>query len=362
MITLITGGTGDGKTALAVSMMLREYAGRPLFVMGIPDLKLDHQPTPPVDEWTEYRKAPEDPELELAYFTFPPNSVVFLDEAQRVFRPRPTGSKVPPEVQAFETHRHLGIDFVLITQAPQLLDVNIRRLVKRHLHIHATPIGKRLLEWPSLGDPDDKSNREIAAKRKYKPPKEAFGLYKSAEAHTTVKYRRPWYVYLFGFAILAFVIASYMGYSAIKAKLNPQSPNIESLTVQSSSHRQPEPSATKTVLEYHREGVPRVDGLHHTAPKYDEVTKVTDAPWPSGCMIIHAYREKSERCRCSDQQGNDYATSDSMCRQIVAHGLFKDWGQAARDDGTPEAARKRGAVSDSEQSAANPDSRGAPAV
>ena len=46
MITLITGTPGSGKTAYALDMMIRLQKldnSRPLFVHGIPDLKLPHQ-------------------------------------------------------------------------------------------------------------------------------------------------------------------------------------------------------------------------------------------------------------------------------------------------------------------------------
>ncbi len=35
-----------------------------------------------------------------------------IDEAQRVFRPRPAGSKVPDYIQELETHRHKGIAWI----------------------------------------------------------------------------------------------------------------------------------------------------------------------------------------------------------------------------------------------------------
>jgi zona occludens toxin len=113
-LTLITGNTGSGKTALCVKMM-RDTPERPLFVMGIPELKLEHFKCPPVEEWTVLQPDPDDPSQLLPYFTFPENAIVVIDEAQRIFRPRSNGSKVPDYVAAFETRRHTGVDFVLLT-------------------------------------------------------------------------------------------------------------------------------------------------------------------------------------------------------------------------------------------------------
>lgn len=191
MITLITGIPGMGKTSLLVSMLL-EYekaAERPIFVMGIPDLKLEHIVAPPVTEWTEYRQSPEDATLRLAYFTFPPNSILVVDEAQRVYRPRAAASKVPPEVAALETHRHTGLDIILLTQKPKLIDTNVRELVGRHIHIRAGLLGRYLYEWPHIADGESRLDRSDAAKRRFKPPKKAFDKYKSAEVHTKHKFR-----------------------------------------------------------------------------------------------------------------------------------------------------------------------------
>ena len=135
MITLITGTPGSGKTAYAVSLLMEMAGSRPIYADGVPELVIDHQPCPPVSEWTYEADDPASATGKKISFTFPANSIVVIDECQRVFRPRSSGSKVPPEVAAFETHRHLGIDFILITQHPSLVDGNIRRLVGKHIHL-----------------------------------------------------------------------------------------------------------------------------------------------------------------------------------------------------------------------------------
>lgn len=214
MITIITGVPGMGKTALLVQMLLandKASNARPVFVMGIPDLKIDHVKAPPVDEWTEKRPDKDDPSLLLDYFTFPPNSYLILDEAQRVYRPRAAGTKVPPYVAALETHRHTGLDIILLTQKPNLVDVNVRHLCGRHIHIRDTILGRKLYEWPEYNDTDNKANLDAAAKRAFKPPKESFKYYKSSEMHTKQprRFHQVW-IYL----ALAFLFMCYMGYKA----------------------------------------------------------------------------------------------------------------------------------------------------
>jgi hypothetical protein len=214
MITIITGVPGMGKTALLVQMLLandKASNARPVFVMGIPDLKIEHVKAPPVQEWTEQRPDPDDPTLMLDYFTFPPNSYLILDEAQRVYRPRSAGTKVPPYVAALETHRHTGLDIILLTQKPNLVNVNVRHLCGRHIHIRDTILGRKLYEWPEYNDTDNKANLEAAAKRAFKPPKESFKYYKSSEMHTKQarRFHQVW-IYL----ALAVVFMGYMGYRA----------------------------------------------------------------------------------------------------------------------------------------------------
>ena len=186
MITMITGLPGMGKTSLVVSMLLDEVnkGVRPLFVMGLTDLTLEHIACPPITEWTEKRVDKDDPTLFLDYFTFPPNSILVIDEAQRVFRARSSGSKVPPIVSALETHRHTGLDIWLLTQKPLLVDSHVRELVGRHIHIKDTLLGRYLYEWTEFQDVNSKSNLSDAVKRKFSPPKKAFEHYKSAQLHT----------------------------------------------------------------------------------------------------------------------------------------------------------------------------------
>lgn len=222
MITIITGVPGMGKSALVVKMMMDELekGERPFFVMGIPDLKLDHSPVPPVEEWTEKRPDKDDPSIMLDYYTFPKNSIIIIDEAQRVFRPRASSSKVPPHVAAQETHRHTGVDFWLLTQKPRLMDSNIRDLAGRHIHLKKTIMGGYLYEWPEfVDDVKSRANLDEAIKRKYSPPKESFQFYKSSELHTKQPSRFH-QIYLVLFLAIAMVgFFSYRLYNGLYQKI-----------------------------------------------------------------------------------------------------------------------------------------------
>lgn len=328
MIVLVTGVPGSGKTAKVVDLLAftDQFKDRPLFCMGIPELKLEHQPVPPVAEWVEFRQSPEDPSVSLPYFTFPPKSVIVIDEAQRIFRPRPVGSKVPAEVQAFETHRHTGVDFILVTQSPNLLDPNIRKLISKHIHIRVTAIARYAHEWAECGDPESRASRDLSARTKYKPPKRVFDLYKSAEVHTKIKVKLPWYYYVFAVALLLFVGIGYKVYSTIKSKTDgatlPGAPG----SVQPGQNNGQMKAGPITVAAYVDSFKPRVEGLLHTAPIYDEITKPKDAPWPAACI------RSARTCKCWDQQGNAYKTTEQVCGQIVANGIFKPHADRERNE------------------------------
>lgn len=320
MIELFTGNTGSGKTALVVSKM-SEVKNRPFFVMGIPELKLDHQPVPPVSEWVEQRPMPEDPSIRAPFFTFPPNSIVVIDEAQNIYRPRPSGSRVPDIVAAFETHRHTGVDFWLITQHPSLLDQNIRRLVKIHRHIHETFLGNQLLEWRQCRDPDSKIDRGEAISTKYKPPKKVFSLYKSAEAHTSIKGKFPKTLIVIAVCVLIFAALVYRLSGRVSSVLNGEQPKPQASAVVPASAAGPgavrefAPGEVSNPVERY---IPLHPDYPETAPIYREsgIVQVKDFPRVTGCFTVR------ESCRCVDQQGVSLQVTDHFCRSYVVDGRF----------------------------------------
>lgn len=322
MITLITGIPGSGKTSWLVAWLMQQ-TGRPIFVDGIPELKLPHEPCPPLPEWTHERPDPSSASGKKLCFSFPPNSVICIDEAQRVYRPRPVGSKVPPEVAAFETHRHEGLDFFLLTQNPTLIDANVRKLVGRHIHFRATWAGRYMHEWNECADVESSTARNLAATTRYKLPKEAFGQYKSAELHTKHKARIPMVAYVFAGALVALAGAAWHLYGRFQQIAAPASPTVPGKASQGQGGPVSTGGITRltTAAEYVEHYRPRIAELPHTAPAYDEVTKPADAPVPVGCID-----SKRTGCLCYDQQGTHYHTSQEMCRQIMANnGLWIPW-------------------------------------
>lgn len=194
MITIRTGLPGAGKTLFTVY----DYIARPplgvapvreVYVSGI-DLVPDMLPFIPLDEPTRWMDCPA-------------GSLVVIDEAQRFFRNRPPGAPVPDYVAALETHRHLGIDLVLITQDPMLIDKHVRRLAGEQFHAKRTfgLSSITMYRWQRcVDDPLDFHTKKEAEKVRRKYPKKIYKCYKSAEIHT-VKRKIPFRVWA-TFAVL----------------------------------------------------------------------------------------------------------------------------------------------------------------
>jgi zona occludens toxin len=324
MINLFTGLPGNGKTLYALSFVKEwsERDNRPVFYSGIADLKLP---------WTEI-----DPEK---WFECPPNSIIVIDECQRVFRPRTISKDVPEHVSKLETHRHLGVDLVLITQHPMLADSSIRRLVGNHKHIVRTfgSLRATIHEWGSVKDNCDKSSgRTDSIKHFWKFDKKAFDYYKSAEVHT-VKRSIPMKVYMFFCLPLLIIAAIWYMVGFTQSRVIKGDKPKEALAVSSSSQSGSAAASTqkgrvsvsyKDAMEdakqFSFENTPRLAGIPATAPKYDEITKPSVAPVASGCLA------SKSRCSCFTQQATPIAMSDDMCRQIVVNGFFQEFDPAGK--------------------------------
>jgi zona occludens toxin len=330
VITLITGGPGLGKTALAVSMLLHQYQGRPVF-SNIRGLTLDHSPLPKLEDWTfEERNAQGTSEFR---FAFPPGSVIVIDECQQFFRPRASSSRVPPYVSAFETHRHQGIDFILITQGSRLVDANLRALVKGGLHIflRTSYLGRYRYEKSEVIDEESKASYSLATRRKYVVPKEAFPYYKSAELHTKPpKARMPFAVLIIVGSVvvggaLAYKVRGTMTAALEKDKPAPPSGPAAATTAQPVTP----PSATgggvvpEKILEA---TTPRDLDNPLSAPLYAAVVPPVVAPEIQGCIA------SKRSCTCYSQQQTPVWVPPAQCRERAAGRYFDPYRQPPKQE------------------------------
>ena len=229
MIYLITGVPGSGKTLYAVSTLLAKLRSekvktkdgllieRRLVVDGIPDLAIPHELmcTRPDDVAVDGSgKGPvfqpvsgaEEHGLWNWFDWCKPGDIIVCDEVQRHWRPRGMGVKPPREIAALETHRHLGIDFVLITQNPMLLDQNVRRLVGRHQHVRRILGMARAMIYEWDGCSADVHRTATATTSMWVFPKAAYKLYKSAELHTKQRFKIPVWLAVPALAVVGGII------------------------------------------------------------------------------------------------------------------------------------------------------------
>lgn len=325
--TLITGATGSGKSLFAVDLLRSEFfKNRPLFVSGVPGLKLPHQKLDP-NELEEGGDLLEEREI-VPLVDLPVKSVVFIDECQRVFPPRASTKTPPANVRYFEVRRKLAHDGLLVTQHPNLLDPNVRKLVNRHIHVVRTLGMQRatIYEWTKCKDPDSKNDMKAALTRKYVYPRDVYKLYKSAEIHT-VKPRIPKTVFLIPLFLILAVVLGYMGYMRTQSKAHEMAgqEGASAAGVTNSTpagkgdskeaYLDPVADAKKFVFN----STPRVEGFTHTAPKYDGITAPTSAPMPVACV------QSARGCNCYSQQATRMETTPAQCVAIVEHGYFQDF-------------------------------------
>lgn len=317
MITLITGMPGNGKTLWLVDNVEKIFPDRPVHSYNIPGLTNNWKPIENPEKWYELEKG----------------AVIVIDEAQDVFPTRSGKVAVPQKCKAFEKHRKPGHDIFIGTQQPRQIDIHLRSLVQRHIHIERKS-GQEvsvLFEWKTVcEDPDDSRERERADKSIYVYPKQLYGTYHSAELHT-VKKKIPWFYFAIPVAI-AFVGLSIWSAKSILMGDKP-TPSI----AQPQNPVTPAPGATpptpatekpvKTIEQYFVEHTPLIPGLPHTQPIYAELTKPSQVPIPAACI-----ESKSKGCKCFTQTGNPLATPLDLCRQIVAGGLFIDFYQKQQDE------------------------------
>lgn len=325
MIILITGTPGAGKSLFGVSELLNKaFKDRPLFVNGVPDLLLTHEPFTDEDVtlWFDGR--------------LPVNGVLFIDEAQRIWRPRAASVKVPESLTAMETHRHKGVDIVAVTQHPNQLDAHLRRLVGRHIHVRRT-WGLRsavVYEWDSC---NNALGFKTAQSKVWRYNKKAFSLYKSSEKHTKAGGSVPFVVYVVIAAMLAVPVVGWQTTKRLLMRFGIMDQEAAQLAPGvapgSAKGQPPKPSApggsagvvALTPQQYVDQFRPRIVGMMHSAPAYDSMTAPKIVPLPAACILSNRpswVKLNGGPCGCYTQTGNRYDTTQELCVEFVNNRVF----------------------------------------
>lgn len=331
MLYLYTGVPGAGKTLYAVSNLVKrkDFKDRPIFVDGIKDL--DH-------DKINYFDIPEGESIQTWPKWAPPGAIIVVDECQRIFRPRPSGSKVPDYVAELETHRHRGLDFILITQHPRLIDVHLRGLIEHHTHLGKTNLGlRRKMEWTTGGakDPESRANIREALISVYRLDKSVYGLYKSAEVHTKIRTKKSKLLMLFPLA-LCLIGYGIWSFSGFWGRFEGEAPSTDK-TTEANKTTESAPTTTQIPQEtatgrYETQTIqaerpkphiseddykPRIENRPETAPIYDGMNRsVTVMPWPSACV------KSDKACNCYTDQGTKIKEIDKKtCISYIKDGL-----------------------------------------
>jgi zona occludens toxin len=307
MITLITGAPGAGKSAAMVDMIRTLYKDRQCFVSGIPDFQLPHIALDDPTKWPS---------------EVPDGALVVIDEVQRVWRPVGPTAKVTDDIAMLETHRHRGLDFLVVTQQPGLIRTNVRALVGRHVHLRDLGIlGRWWYEWPECNN--QLAYKSAPIRKRYSLPKKAFNLYKSASLHVKPERSIPPALIIAVVCILGALALALYAWRSLSSKVQGTdtvsvNPTVTAphISPQSSAHTQHQASTSSdpiTARTIQADFTPRIRSRPETAPAYDHLRVVTAMPMVTGGFILGSI------VYCHTDQGTKAAITDDECRAWLAN-------------------------------------------
>lgn len=326
MFFLFTGQPGSKKTANMIHFVLsdNQFKNRPVYFYNIKDCV--------VPDWTEIT---EDQVKDWPN-VLPEGAVLLIDEAQEIWRPAAWDKTPPLHVTGLEKHRHQGLDILATTQHPMLIHTAVRRQVQQHRHFSAAyGLRSKAMIWEKcVNDPDEHFTKKEADTQSANVPKNIFSLYKST-AFNTHKKRVPKKLYMLGFLVLGLAAGSLWFMDRINNRHQPaveevkpypaQKPNQSSLINNVLNPTVPtvkqgfQPVFPVDKNEYMALFKPRLEGLPHTAPIYDELQKPVVAP---RTLCVRLYTNEGEQCNCYTQQATRTTANNKLCNSMIDRGLF----------------------------------------
>lgn len=304
-LILLTGLPGSGKSLRMVTYMKEALAlGRPVYVCNMPTIRLPGVQI--LDNPHEWR-------------TLPPESILFVDEAQRFFRARRGNVEPPESITAMETIRHDGVCIVMTTQQPTYLDKHIRGLIGKHEHFirnfgHESANVYEFKEcYDDVQSPTLRDNGQFSV---WLYPKKNYQDYDSAEVHT-VKARVPRKL-IIGAAmfVAALAIGAYSMAGLFGMADSPQAeadPAPAGSAPQLSSGQAGKPPQYQTAEQLARFITPRVDELAWSAPAFDGRDVVAQP-------MVYCMSSEETSCTCLTEQGTRYRVTLTQCRHMARNG------------------------------------------
>lgn len=305
MITVITGVPGAGKTAYCVEKLLLPMAGkletaidpdgkeikyeRKIYT-NINGLLLDHEliNAEHLNTWQDWVK---------------PGDLIVYDEVQKPWPKVAMGSKKPPCIEALETHRHMGVDFILLTQHPNLCHVALAELAGRHLHVRKLGNSRfaTVYEWDGMSR--TLLYKNSMAKSPWRRSKKAEQAYKSSSLHTKQKRATPTLVYAIIGATIAMAALGPYAWGRIGERLNPQPLNL----AKAAPAKPPAKPASAPATPLTPMGPP--------TPLPSPVEAVAAVPRLAGCAAM------AGKCTCFGVDGTVLPTEPEMCKTTVGSHL-----------------------------------------
>lgn len=266
-------------------------------------------------------------------------TIFLIDECHNDMPVRASSAAVPDEVRMLAEHRSRGFDFFLLTQHPMNIDGFVRKLIGApgwHQHLKRVFGGTRstrVLQWDAVNTNCEKDgsgkNAQITTRMQ---PREVYSWYDSATLHTA-KVRIPIKVWFLLAGVVLIIVLGWFAWQNISARGKAPATAAPTKSVQAQPGYTPvsqaQADAALTPAQYVATFMPRLEGLPYTAPRYDEVTKPTTAPYPAACVSM------GDKCKCYSQQGTLLATDKPLCLQIVANGFFQDWQDGTGSNQSP---------------------------
>ncbi len=179
----------------------------------------------------------------------------------------------------------------MITQGPKLLDTHIRDLVGRHIHLNRIfgMQAAKVFGWDGCQISPESAGVKANCLdvQRFIYPKQVYGWYKSAEAHTH-KVRIPRKVWLTLAALIFTLIMVFVSFRMIsgfgKDKAAPGQQSASAPASNAQQPRDPNGKPTRTVQDVINERVPLVRGIPESEPRYSDMAKPKAFPYVAACI------------------------------------------------------------------------------
>lgn len=321
MIYLITGVPGSGKTLYAVSTLVQKLMAekikgkdgveksRRVVVDGIPNLLIPHEQMSTLTEDDKGNFSCDGDGL----LTWPkwcqPGDVLVVDEVQRYWRPRGMGTKPPDMIKALETHRHLGVDFVIITQNPMLIDQNVRRLIGRHQHVRRLLGMARAVIYDWDGCSMDVNRTKTATTTMWSYPKSAYKLYKSSELHTKQRQKIPLWLAVPVVALIGGLMVAPQAFSTMRGAMTGKGVSAAAVAPAAASSA-PSSAVALGALALPPASVASAPLAAASAPVLASAVPVVEHKF-AGCIST------PKKCGCFDAGGLTFEVAAGFCESHI---------------------------------------------